>query len=57
MDDLVTITCYNKTRQMSRQDAMRFYFEGMMSCEGAEQERYANIYTQLRLGQKVCKDV
>lgn len=54
--DIVTITCYGETEQMERKDAIKLYLEGMMACEGSEQERYTNIYCQLMAGEKVCKD-
>lgn len=56
--DSVTITCYNDTKVWdSRQDAIRFYLEGMSACEGAERNRYTNIYLQLLEGKTVCKDI
>ena len=56
MDDKVTITCYGKTRTMTRKDAIQFYMEGMCECDGSERERYTSIYCQLVSGQKVCSD-
>lgn len=41
---------------MKRKDAIDFYLEGMMACEGSEAERYTNIYLQLLEGQMTCKD-
>ena len=32
------------------------YFEGMLACEGREQERYTNIYFDLKSGAKICRD-
>ena len=40
----------------SRAEAIAFYLEGMMNCEGAECDRYTNIYLALISGAKVCKD-
>lgn len=56
LKETVTITCYNQTEKMKRKDAIDFYLEGMIACEGSEAERYANIYLQLLEGQMVCKD-
>ena len=57
MNDVVTITCYNKTEKRVRKDAMMFYLEGVLCCEGAEQERYANILRQLFMGRMECSDI
>lgn len=54
--DMVTITCYGKTETMTRSEAINFYVDGMMSCDGAEKNRYANIVGQLLLGWKECSD-
>jgi len=56
LDDIVTITCYNKTEQMKRGDAIKFYAEGMNCCEGSERDRYTNIYMQLMDGRMECYD-
>lgn len=56
LDDVVTITCYNQTEQKTRREALAFYFEAMMCCEGAERERYTNIYQKLMLGKMECDD-
>lgn len=56
LNETVTITCYNKTEEMKRKDAIDFYLEGMMACEGSEAERYTNIYLQLLEGEIVCND-
>ena len=36
---------------------MKFYLEGMTACEGAERDRYTNIYLQLLEGRTVCEDI
>ncbi len=55
--DAVTITCYGTTEVWdSRADAIKFYLEGMTACEGAERDRYTNIYLQLLEGRTVCED-
>ena len=52
----VKITCYNKTETMIREEAIEFYREGVMCCDGCEKERYMNILLQLLDGEKVCSD-
>ena len=54
----VTITCQRKTETWaSREEAMAFFFEGMIACMGSsEGDRYANIYAQLKSGMTVCSD-
>ena len=56
--DAVTITCYGTTEGWdNRAEAMKFYLEGMTACEGAERNRYTNIYLQLLEGRTVCEDI
>ena len=56
--DSVKITCYGETKVWdSRAEAIAFYLEGMTMCEGAERDRYTNIYLQLLEGCTECKDV
>ena len=44
----VNVICYNTlTNFPSRQKAIRFYFECMQCSEGAERDRYVNIYMDL----------
>lgn len=53
----VTVICNGqKEVWSSRKKAMDFYFEGMMSCDGSEGERYAKIYGDLASGAKVATD-
>lgn len=55
--DPVVVICYGEEEFWGdRNEAIAFYLEGMMACEGAEQRRYTNIYCQLIEGRKVCKD-
>lgn len=54
--DIVTITCYDSTEQMDREDAIRKYSECVMCSDGSEQRRYANILAELLHGYKVCTD-
>lgn len=56
MDKVITI-CYNKKDIWeSRQEAINFFFEGVVSCEGSEQERYLHVLMKLQMGCKVCDD-
>ena len=53
MNDLVTIICYRTTETRNRSDAIRFYTEGVIACEGAERDRYADILSALIAGETV----
>lgn len=56
--DSVKVTCYGVTKIWdSRKDAIEEFREGMMCCDGAERERYTNIYLQLTSGCKECSDL
>ena len=55
--DMVTITCYGKTEQMSRKDAIGKYLECIAWSEGSERDRYTNIYLGLISGEtNVCDE-
>ena len=54
--DLVAVTCYGQTKVWERKDALEFYLEAMAFCEGAERDRYVNIYYQLASGAKEAFD-
>ena len=55
--DAVTVITYGQKQIWdSRAEAIAFYLEGMMNCEGAERDRYINIYLALISGANVCKD-
>lgn len=55
--DAVTVITYGQKQIWdSRKDAIAFYLEGMAYCEGAERDRYTNIYLDLISGAKVCRD-
>ena len=57
LKDSVKITCYGVTKVgKNRQDAIKEFLEGMLCCEGAERDRYTNIYLQLTSGCKECVD-
>lgn len=52
----VWVKCYRKTEKMTRGEALKLYKEGMMCCDGSEQERYASIFSQLLDGNKFVSD-
>ncbi len=54
--DPVTVTCYGKTKVWERSKALEFFLEGAWQCDGAEAERYFNIYYQLIHGEKEASD-
>lgn len=56
-NDKVFITCYGQRREYDRKDAIKEFFEGMCCCEGAEKERYTNIYIGLINGEKEIVDL
>ncbi len=54
-----TITCYRETKtypESKRKEMMNYYLEGMMCCEGSEQERYTHVYLDLAAGLEHCTD-
>ena len=54
---MVDVICYGQRETWnSRQDAIKFFFEGMMCCDGAERDRYTNVYLDLMNGKDVCSD-
>lgn len=56
LDPVTVITYGQKQIWDSRAEAIAFYLEGMMNCEGAERDRYTNIYLALISGASVCSD-
>lgn len=54
--DPVKVTCYGQTQIWEREDAIKFFLDGMRCCEGAERERYTDIYLQLIDGEKEASD-
>lgn len=50
--DPVVITVYGETKTYERKDAIRFFREGMLACEGSEQDRYCEITFDLQEGYK-----
>ena len=56
LDSVTVITYGQKQIWDSRAEAIVFYLEGMMNCEGAERDRYTNIYLALISGASVYSD-
>lgn len=55
--DGVTTVCYGKVQEWEdRSEARNFFLNAMMNSEGAERERYANIYFGIVRGQCYCTD-
>lgn len=55
--DGVTTVYYGKAQEWDdRSDARNFFLNAMMNSEGAERERYANIYFGIVRGQGYCTD-
>lgn len=53
----VTVVCYKQERLFNtRQEAKEFYLDCMNNSEGAERERYANIFLMLESGENICYD-
>ena len=55
-----TVTCYKQTKtykEYQRADVIKEYEEAMLMCEGGEKDRYCNIWNDLTLGRKHCKDI
>ena len=54
---MVDVICYGKRDTWnSREEAKKFYFDGMMCCDGSERNRYMNVYIALVNGDNVCSD-
>ena len=53
----VTTVCYGKVQERDdRSEARKFFLEAMMNTEGAERERYANVYFVIIGGLDFCTD-
>lgn len=54
------ITCYgNRTqyKESDRKEQINEYHTAMLMCEGAERDRYVNVYLDLMSGKKECCDL
>lgn len=53
----VTTVCYGEKRIWdSREDAVKYFLDGALACEGSESERYLNIVRQLKEGLDFATD-
>ena len=54
---MIQIVCYNEVERWHRRsNARKFYYEGVMCCEGSERDRYVEILRQLDAGLDVITD-
>ncbi len=57
MLDSVETICYGQRRKWkTRSEALAFFTDCMLNSEGAEQERYLEIYIDLMAGKTLCLD-
>jgi hypothetical protein len=57
MARVIRCVCYRKVHTFKkRKDAIEFFETAMMNSEGAERERYFNIWEQLKAGRTFCYD-
>lgn len=55
--DRVTTICYKQKKVWeNRWEAIDFFTEGAMACDGAEKELYTTILLKLLAGEEVCSD-
>ncbi len=53
----IVCKCYGKEQEFtSRKKAIDFYLDCMMNSDGAERDRYTNIYLDLQEGKTYCTD-
>lgn len=54
---MIITVCYGTQKTWeSREEAIGFFLEAMMSCDGSEKDRYCNICMKLQLGLNYCTD-
>lgn len=57
MNNQVTVICYGRFKIWNnREDAIKFYMDGVYGCDGCEKERYLNIVFELMSGRDVATD-
>ena len=53
----VTTVCYGKVQEWeNRSEARKVFLEAMMNTDGAERERYSNVYYRIIRGLDYCTD-
>ena len=58
MNEKIITICYGtKQEWTNRNEAIRFFMEGIAATDGSEQDRYTNILLQLLDGETICKDL
>lgn len=55
-EDMVKVTCYGRTEELPRAEAIAKYHEYIFCAEGSEQRTYVDIYGQLLDGVKHATD-
>ena len=54
---LILVVCYDRIEKWHRREnAIRFYAQGVEECDGAEAERYAHVLADLYHGCEVATD-
>lgn len=57
MKEKIEVTCYGeKEIWYDREKAIRFYLQAIAGSDGAERDRYTNIYLDLMTGKNECFD-
>jgi hypothetical protein len=57
MMDRVTTICYGQKKEWDdRWEAVDFFKEGAMACDGSEKDRYTTILLKLLAGETTCYD-
>ena len=55
--DGITTICYGEVREWNeRAEARNYFLEAMMDSDGAECERYSNVYFRIIRGFDYCTD-
>lgn len=54
--DTVAITCYGETKEWYRPEAIDYFSNAVLNCEGSEKDRYAKILAMLCQGENECSD-
>ena len=55
--DKVTTICYGQKQEWAdRWDAVEFFKEGVLTCDGSEKDRYTTILLKLLAGETECSD-
>ena len=56
-EDSITTVCYEEVREWDeRAEARNHFLEAMMNSDGAERERYSNVYFKIIRGLDCCTD-